>query len=100
MKYVYLGKIVNTHALKGEVRLISNFEYKDRVFKKDFVVYIGHMKDKEVLETYRTHKQYDMVTFLGFDDLNSVLHLRGEKVYKNKNLGFRLNVQEEWRNAI
>ena len=35
MKYIYVGKIVNTHALKGEVRLISDFEYKERVFKKD-----------------------------------------------------------------
>ena len=31
MKYVLIGKIVNTHGLKGEVRIISNFEYKDRV---------------------------------------------------------------------
>lgn len=34
MEYVYIGKIVNTHGIKGEVRLISNFERKDLVFKK------------------------------------------------------------------
>ena len=50
MEYVYVGKIVNTHALKGEVRLISDFEYKDRVFKIGNNLYIGHFKNKEELE--------------------------------------------------
>ena len=29
IKYINVGKIVNTHALKGEVRIISDFEFKD-----------------------------------------------------------------------
>ena len=32
MKYIYIGDIVNTHGLKGEVRLISDFEYKKKVW--------------------------------------------------------------------
>ena len=32
MKYVLIGKIVNTHGLKGEVRILSDFKYKDRIF--------------------------------------------------------------------
>ena len=30
--YIYIGKIVNTHGLKGEIRIISDFEFKDKVF--------------------------------------------------------------------
>ena len=41
MKYVYLGKIANTHGIKGELRILSNFKYKSRVFNKGFKVYIG-----------------------------------------------------------
>ena len=33
MEYVYVGKLVNTHGLKGEVKLLSNFDYKDYYFK-------------------------------------------------------------------
>ena len=33
MDYVYIGKLVNTHGIKGEVRIISDFPYKERVFK-------------------------------------------------------------------
>lgn len=84
MEYVYIGKIVNTHALKGEVRIISNFEYKEKVFKKDFNLYIGQFKDKEVIETYRVHKQYDMVKFKGIDYINDVLKYKGMSVYALK----------------
>ena len=44
MKYEYIGTLVNTHSLKGEVRIISNFQYKDLIFKKGFKLYIGKNK--------------------------------------------------------
>ena len=83
MNYICIGKIVNTHALKGEVRIISNFEYKQRVFKKGFNLYIGQNKNKEVIETYRVHKQFDMVKFIGIDYINDVLKYKGCNVYIN-----------------
>lgn len=84
MKYIYVGKIVNTHALKGEVRIISNFEFKNRIFKKDFIIYIGQEKYKEKIETYRVHKQYDMIKFIGIDYINDVLKYKGLNVYINE----------------
>ena len=33
MELIYIGKIVNTHGLKGEMRIISDFKYKNEVFK-------------------------------------------------------------------
>ena len=48
MKYIYIGDIVNTHGLKGEVRLISDFEYKNKVFKKGFKLYIGRTKEEVI----------------------------------------------------
>ena len=29
---VYIGEIVNTHGIKGELRIISDFKYKQSVF--------------------------------------------------------------------
>lgn len=83
MEYIYIGKIVNTHALKGEVRLISDFEYKDRVFKTGNTLYIGHNKVKEEIETYRVHKQFDMIKFKGIDYINDVLKYKGSYAYVN-----------------
>ena len=33
MDTVYIGKIVSTHGIKGELRIISDFPYKNKVFK-------------------------------------------------------------------
>ncbi len=93
MKYIYVGKIVNTHALKGEVRLISNFDFKSRIFKINNTLYIGKDKISEVIETYRTHKQFDMIKFKGIDYINDVLKYKGENVYINEE-DLKLNEDE------
>ena len=84
MKYIYIGDIVNTHGLKGEVRLISNFEYKKRIFKKNFKLYIGRNKEEVKVNTYRTHKEYDMLTFDGLNSIDDVIIYKGDKAYINR----------------
>ena len=32
MEYIYVGKIVNTHGIKGEIRILSDFKYKNEIF--------------------------------------------------------------------
>ena len=86
MKYIYIGKIVNTHALKGEVRIISNFEYKNRIFKPGITLYMGQFKSPEKIETYRCHKQFDMVKFVGIDYINDVLKYKGDGVYIDEDI--------------
>ncbi len=79
---IYLGKLVNTHGLKGEVRIISDFKYKSSVFKKGSHLYIGD--DELIINTYRVHKDYDMVTFEGITSIDDVLKYKGKKVYIKK----------------
>ena len=80
---LYIGDLVNTHGIKGEVRIISFFKYKDIVFKPNNILYV---KDKKLkIKTYRKHKQFDMVTFEGFTNINEVLKFKGSKVYIQKN---------------
>lgn len=81
MEYIYIGDIVNTHGLKGELRIVSDFTYKEKVFKKGFSLYIGRGKEKCIIETYRKHKNYDMVTFVGTHCIEDVIFYKGERVY-------------------
>lgn len=85
MNYLYIGKLVNTHGIKGEVRLLSKFRYKDKVFVKGFKVYIGKDKEEFEIERYRVHKNFDMLVFKDIYDINKIEYLKGSLVYINKN---------------
>lgn len=92
MDFVYLGKITSTHGIKGEVRILSTFDKKELVFKEGFSLYIGSNKEMKVINTYRIHKNYDMVTFKGINDINDVLKYKGLKVYiKRSDLNLQNN---------
>ena len=84
MDYILIGKIVNTHGIKGELRIKSNFLMKDKVFKKGFALYICEGYVKEIINTYRVHKDFDMVTFEGYDNINQVLNYLKMNVYVKK----------------
>lgn len=79
--YIVIGKIINTFGIKGELKISSDFEYKDRVFIMNVPVYIGELKIKELINTHRVHKGYDLVTLKGYNNINEVLKYKGEKVY-------------------
>lgn len=87
-EYIYLGKIVNTHGIKGEIRIQSDFLRKELVFLPNFSLYIGKNKTIEKIETYRVHKGYDMVTLQGISNINDVLKYKGQNVFiKREELG-------------
>ena len=84
MEFINIGKIVNTHGIKGELRILSDFRHKDKVFKKGMKFYVGKEKEEFIVNSYRFHKIFDMVTFEGFTNINEVLYLKGRQVYINK----------------
>lgn len=84
MNYIYIGKLVNTHGIKGEVRILSDYRYKDKAFIPGFTFYIGDDKQKYTVESYRHHKVFEMVVFKGYHDINLVEQLKGSNVYINK----------------
>lgn len=79
--YIEVGKIVNTFGIKSELKVKSDFEYKTRIFKKDFPIYIGIKKEKEIVNTYRVHKNFDLITFIGYDNINQILKYKGFYIY-------------------
>lgn len=83
MELIKIGKVVNTHGIKGEIRILSKFPYKDKVFIKGMYIYIDK-KDKEIINTYRKHKNFDMITMEGYSNINEVLKYKGKNVYVDK----------------
>lgn len=81
MEYIYIGKIANTHGIKGEIKIISDFEFKDKAFKVGNRIYIGNDKKELVITSYRRHKNYEMITVEGYYNINEVLCFIKENVY-------------------
>ena len=84
MTLIKIGKIVNTHGIKGELRLLSKFPYKDKVFINNMKIYIDK-KDIEIINTYRKHKNFDMITLKGYSNINEVLKYKGKYAYVDNN---------------
>lgn len=76
---IYIGKYVNTHGIKGEIRIKSDFKYKDKVFFVGNTLIIDNQEF--IINSYRRHKEYDMITFKGITNINQIIDLKGSKVY-------------------
>ena len=74
---------MNTHGIKGELRLLSKFEFKEKAFAPGMKIYIGREKTEEVIRSYRHHKSFEMITLEGYDNINQVLKYKGDQCYIN-----------------
>ena len=81
---VLVGKYVKTHGIKGEIKIRSNIKYKEKVFKQGNILKINNQEF--VIEGWRKHQEYDMITFKGINDINQIIDLKGSNVYINKDL--------------
>ena len=82
MSRVILGKYVNTHGIKGEIRIKSNFPYKDKVFQNGKKIIINNQE--YTINSYRIHKGYDMVTLKEINNINDIPFPKNINVYINR----------------
>lgn len=82
MEEVYVGKVVSTHGIKGEIRILSDFQFKDKVFKVGNILRIDGKN--YTIKSYRVHKKFDMVTLNDYNNINDVLFLMKKVVYFSK----------------
>lgn len=80
---LWLGTIVNTHGVKGEVRILSNSENKDKRFAKGekLFFYKGDEISELKINSSRPHKQFTLVVFEGVNNINDIEWIKGTKVY-------------------
>lgn len=78
-KWLNVGKIVNTHGIRGEVRVISRTDFPEERYKIGNTLFVD-MESKQVpvtIESHRKHKQFDLLTFEGFGNINDVEPFKG-----------------------
>ena len=83
-KWFNVGKIVNTHGVRGEVRVISRTDFPEERYKVGNTLYIWQEKATEPLAvkitSHRQHKSFDLLTFEGYNNVNEVEQLKGSLI--------------------
>lgn len=78
-EFLNVGKIVNTHGIRGEVRVISQTDFPEERYRKGERLTLFR-ENKAPLELtvagHRKHKNFDLLTFEGYSTINDVEPLR------------------------
>ncbi len=80
---IKIGKLVNFHGVRGEVKLLSDSDFLEERFKAGKTVEIG--SEELTIESYRTHKNFHMLKFEGVSNMNDIIHLKGKDVFIEEN---------------
>jgi 16S rRNA processing protein RimM len=80
-KWFNVGKIVNTHGLLGEVRVISSTDFPEKRFKVGNTLYLFMDTEKKplplIIRSHRNHKNFNLLTFENYYNVGQV------EVFKN-----------------
>lgn len=72
MKYLTVGKIVNTHALRGELKIKSSTDFDRYKIGNKLAIFFNDQIVDVVVKSHRVNKEYDLVSFAGYEDINLV----------------------------
>ncbi|MCJ8006242.1 ribosome maturation factor RimM [Lederbergia wuyishanensis] len=80
MNWFNVGKVVNTHGIKGEVRVISKTDFPEERYFPGSLLYLFLPKKKEPIElivkTHRKHKNFDLLSFENYSNINDVEQMK------------------------
>jgi 16S rRNA processing protein RimM len=76
-----VGKVVNTHGVRGEVRVIASTDFPEERFAVGSKLYLEHenLKEKQplIVASHREHKNFNLLTFENHPNINDVQAFKG-----------------------
>src|SRR6185312_37979 len=76
MNWFNVGKIVNTHGIRGEVRVISRTDFPEERYAVGSKLALFMPNSKEfvylTVASHRQHKNFDLLTFENHPNINDV----------------------------
>ena len=81
MEKLKIGKVLGTHALKGELKIRSYSDFNDQRFVIGNKLYLNNIEDPFIIKTVRIQKGNYLVSFEGLQDINLVEKYVGSIVY-------------------
>lgn len=80
-QWFYVGKIVNTQGIKGEVRVVSITDFPEERYAIGATLYVRNPEtgthDPLKVKTYRRHKQFDCLSFENYPSINDIEKYKG-----------------------
>ncbi|MDV2685405.1 ribosome maturation factor RimM [Alkalihalophilus lindianensis] len=99
-----VGKIVNTHGVRGEIRVISTTDFAEERYAKGTELWIEHPDTKKntpvVVASHRVHKNFDLLTFEGYHSINEVEPFKGSTLLVTKDQLSELEENEFYYHEI
>ena len=83
MEYIHIGKILNTHGIKGELKVEVYTDFVDERFRKDSFIYIGDEHEKVTVKSFRFHNGFMLLLLKDLEDINLVLKYKNRIIYKS-----------------
>lgn len=83
MDYIQVGNIINSHGLKGEVKLYPLTNDLER-FNYLKTAYLGKDKLKVKIEKIKFHKGLVILKFKEFNDINEILDFKNDYLYVDR----------------
>lgn len=81
LQHLTVGKIVNTHGIRGELKVISQTHFADERFAPGSKLIVEHpvTKQHQTIEIVgaREHKGVFILRIAGYDNINQVEHFKG-----------------------
>jgi 16S rRNA processing protein RimM len=84
-RYYKVGKIVNTHGIRGEIKVITTSDFAESRYKTGNVLYYFPTSNLQAggpgiplqINSHRVHKQFDLLTFVDHPSINDVEKYKG-----------------------
>ena len=82
MDFYNVGKIVNTHGIRGDVSVMPTTDFVAERFAKGQDLYLQQAGEplKLTVESARQHKGFILVKFVGYDNINDVQAFRDHEL--------------------
>ena len=83
MGYISIGRIINTHGLKGEAKIDCWSDFPELRFGGNYPVYIKEGKEYVPLHPvrFRMHKGFPLVVFKGLENINLIERYRNKELF-------------------
>lgn len=100
MDYIYVGKIISSFGIKGEVKVFPETDFNRFDKGKEIFLKIANNFIKFKIKTSRLKDRIYIISFEGYDNINQILEYINKDIYIHESQREKLNDNENYYDEI